>query len=504
VSIQKKLFNGIWLSIACASTLGMLGCASPQPVKPTEHWQKMARTDLDAVRQLIVEAHPGMLDEQNPDFRKWVDSGYEKAAELIPGVFSYDTALAAVRYYVTGFRDGHLIYSDNIRDDTAQMFTTGWRVDLTGGDYRVVAIAPSWPTALPPIGAKLMGCDGRTPDIITQQDVAPFSDLRDLAMVRKSLASLMMNLYASGRELKRCQFRNADGTVLELSVSYQSATPNRYWEWFVTPLPGKRPRRTNDFEFSDGVLWIYAVNFNLNPQDVAGLETMLTALRSLKGARAVVFDTRGNNGGDSGVGARILSAATGGLEFDREGIEQLPRTYAQWRVSNVAIANAAERLSSRIGLYGGESQQAKDSLRHADELIAAKNAGRHWIEQSGGNLVTREDVARRGGHLVRFAGKVAVITDMNCASACLDFADYVRLVPGAVHVGQVTSADSVYIDTAFVELPSGNGGVIPLKVWRNRIRGNNEPLTPDVPIDLDSLDEPSIKVRVLDVLKTMP
>lgn len=463
----------------------------------------MARTDLDAVRQLIVEAHPGMLDEQNPDFQEWVDTGYEKAAELIPMVFSYDTALAAVRYYVTGFRDGHLIYSDNIRDDTAQMFTTGWRVDLTSGDYRVVAIAPSWPTALPPIGAKLMGCDGRTPDIIIQQDVAPFVDLRGLAMVRKSLASLMMNLYASGKELKRCQFRKADDSVLELSVSYQSATPSQYWDWFITPLPGKRPRRTNDFEFNEGVLWIYAVNFNLNPQDVAGLETMLTALRDLKGARAVVFDARGNNGGDSGVGARILSAATGGLEFDREGIEQLPRTYAQWRVSNVAIANAAERLSNRIGLYGGESQQAKDSLRHADELIAAKNAGRRWIEQPGEHLVTRQDVAKRGGHLLRFEGKVALITDMNCASACLDFADRARLVPGAVHVGQVTSADSVYIDTAFVELPSGNGFVIPLKVWRNRIRRNNEPLTPDVPIDLDSLDESSIKAKVLDVLNTV-
>lgn len=477
--------------------LGLAGCANQHSAKTTDQWQAIARADLDAAHKLIVEAHPGMLDEQNPDFVKWLESGYREALDLLPKVFSYDSALSAVRYYVAGFRDGHLSYSDNSRSDSDLMVTTGWRVDLSGRDYRVSAVAPSWPSALPPIGARLIECDGRTPDKIVEQDVAPFRDMRKLLEVRLVLASQIGRLFMTGMEMKRCQFQGTDGTVNDLPISYQGITFGQYWEWFYLPTIGKPPRRTNGFEFNNGVLWIHAANFNLNPQDARELESMLVALRGLKGIKTIVFDARGNRGGDSGVGDRIIEAAAGTLEFDLEGIDQLPRTYAQWRVSNLAITNAAEGISRKVALYGSESQQAKYFQLLYQNLMIASQVGQQWVEQPGGNLVNRLEVAKRHGHLSRFQGKVALITDMNCASACLDFADFVRLVPGAIHFGEMTSADSVYIESPQVKLPSGNGFLIPLKVWRNRIRGNNEALVPDVPIELASLEESMIVKRVL-------
>jgi hypothetical protein len=48
-------------------------------------------------------------------------------------------------------------------------------------------------------------------------------------------------------------------------------------------------------------------------------------------------------------------------------------------------------------------------------------------------------------------------------------------LPGVVHVGQPTSADSIYIDNTGMMLPSGQGQLsYSLKVYRNRIRGNNQ------------------------------
>ena len=44
-------------------------------------------------------------------------------------------------------------------------------------------------------------------------------------------------------------------------------------------------------------------------------------------------------------------------------------------------------------------------------------------------------------------------------SACLDFADLVRRLPGVIHVGQPTSADAIYIDNTYQELPSRLAGV---------------------------------------------
>ena len=80
-----------------------------------------------------------------------------------------------------------------------------------------------------------------------------------------------------------------------------------------------------------------------------------------------------------------------------------------------------------------------------------------------------------------FKGKVFFLTDMRCASACLDFADIVTQMPGVTHIGQPTSADTVYIDNVEMPLPSGDAGLsYSLKVYRHRLRGSNQWYTPKV------------------------
>ncbi|HJZ13525.1 MAG TPA: peptidase, partial [Acidobacteriota bacterium] len=65
--------------------------------------------------------------------------------------------------------------------------------------------------------------------------------------------------------------------------------------------------------------------------------------------------------------------------------------------------------------------------------------------------------------------------------ACLDFADVMRRLPGAIHVGLPTSADAIYIDNTYTMLPSGLAGLgYSMKVYRNRVRGNNEWYEPKV------------------------
>jgi hypothetical protein len=107
----------------------------------------------------------------------------------------------------------------------------------------------------------------------------------------------------------------------------------------------------------------------------------------------------------------------------------------------------------------------------------------------------------RGGKLRQHSGKIVLLTDAKCFSACLDFADTVLKVPGALHVGETTSADAVYIDGWRMLLPSGNVLSFPLKVWRNRVRGNNEPLRPSVEIALDTLDDAAIHSATIAALR---
>lgn len=71
-----------------------------------------------------------------------------------------------------------------------------------------------------------------------------------------------------------------------------------------------------------------------------------------------------------------------------------------------------------------------------------------------------------------------MLTDPDCASACLDTVDLWKAL-GAVQIGQETSADTVYMEVRGAELPSGRADMgVPMKVYRGRARGHNEPQRP--------------------------
>lgn len=477
--------------------------ASSAPDAPREktaaEWQAIARADLQATHALVLSAHPGSIDELNPGFSQWTEDGYRQAQQLIARVVSYDTAVAAVRFYVSGFLDGHFAYRDEVHAGQP-IITSGWRVQETDGNYVVTGTMKNWPAPLPPAGARLLQCDGRTPDKIIEQDIAPYSDRRDLPYVRTRLASLLGDLLLAGTELKHCQFDTGAGKLADYQLVYRSAGFDEVLGMRAARQPSPAANR---YAFLDGVLWIGAHNFSLQPGSAQGqeLEAMLKALPKLTGVRQIVFDTRGNNGGDSAIGQRILDAATGGLDFDRTNMERLPRSYAQWRVSDVSIAKMTEHADDASRLYGAQSPQRMEHSAFLDRLRHARSAGHSWVRQEGEPVLTRSAIAARNGKLRSFGGRIALVTDSGCASACLDFADLVRSVPGALHLGQTTSADTVYMDIGFARLPSGNRLIVPTKVWRNRVRGNNEVLTPDIPLRVNMKDEAAVRSAVLAALK---
>ena len=473
---------------------------APPPAQDASHWQAMAQADLDAVHAIVLSSHPGAIDEQNPDFRIWMEQGYREAKGLLPRARNYDDMLSVVRFYVIGFEDGHLHYSDHARNDKS-VTTLGWSLSLAGTEYRVAAAASEWPGALPPPGAKLLECDGRSADSILDTDIAPFVDRRKLPGLRAKLAEAFVIQPLSGAELEQCRFATAAGEKLSIPVLYREM-PLEEAIPFAHPAD-RASHRENSFTFENGVLWISAPDFALSKDEADSLEAMLKRVRALKNVRAIVFDARGNGGGDSSVGDRIFESATGGLDFGRRNLERLPKTTAQWRVSDLSIATVSQTHQSAVELYGAQGEESKWSRALLDELKAARAAGRSWVEQPGGGgyRIDRAEMARRHGRLAKFRGKVLLVTDSACASACLDFADEIRLVPGSVHVGEPTSADAVYIDTGWSPMPSGNPLVMPLKVWRNRLRGNNEVLQPDVPLGVPIDDDAKVRAATLEVLE---
>lgn len=490
------------VAFACIGTLSACNAINrtPLPDKTPEQWQTIALADLNAVHAAIIDAHPGYIDTANPGVRLWTEQGYREARALIPRVINYDTMMSAVRYYVTGFLDGHLVYSDNIRSGDFHEMVNGWRVDEQGGAAVVTAVMPEWDGPVPPLGATLLDCDGRTPDAIVAEDMAPYFDRRNLPTLRKSLFSEIRSVQLAGLELKRCTFIRPDGKKIALDVKYRSTPTMDVWKG-LRSVRSHSPDRRNRYDFRDKVLWIRAANFTLSPDEAKDLNIMLKEIAALRDVRLIVFDTRENAGGDSVVGQQILAAATGGLEFDTGGLERLLPVYAQWRVSDMSISGVEHYVDVMSERYGSNDPRTQETKQLLARLRDARRAGNAWVDSAGAPRLTRAEIASRQGRLRRFNGTVAIITDGNCASACLDFADQVRLIPGSVQLGQATSSDTVYLERGSLKLPSGNLLFMPMKVWRNRVRGDGEVLVPDIQLNVDFSNDEAVRAAALDALR---
>lgn len=473
---------------------GLLAAGTAHAATGTD-WRAVAAADLDAARAAIRAGHPGYIDEQNPDFRAWEAKGYEGARALLPRVNSYDSMLAAVRYYIAGFQDGHLGYSDNIRKGS-HLLSAGWSLGYVDGVYRVAGAMPKWDKPLPPAGAELLACDGMPVEQLLRR-LSRYYDGRDLPGVRHQLAPLLTGETIAGEELKECRFRTAQGKVLKFAQHYGMV---KFEDMMALNKPAPAPKRINGYTLQDGVLWLRAANFQPDREAAQQMDKMLEELPRLEGVRTIVFDARGNGGGNSEIGARYFDAATGGLAMDAADESAVPRSFAQWRVSDAAIAGMDFRLERIGAAQGKDSEDFKWVTDLRERILKAKAEGQPWVEQSGDPRLSRADIVARHGKLRRFNGKVVLVTDEHCASACLDFADLVRSVPGAIHMGQATSADTLYMDIGRIGMPSGNRLIMPLKVWRNRLRGNNEALQPDVPLSVNIHDDAAVRQAVLAAL----
>jgi hypothetical protein len=476
--------------------------APPKDKTPAE-WQALARADLDAAHAAVIAGHPGYIDQQNPTFRDWTERGYREALALVPRVDGYEGLLSAVRYYVAGFRDGHFGYSDDVRSNDYHVMSSGWLLDKVGDDYVVVGHNPEWQGPLPPLDAKLLDCDGRTPQALIAEDVAPYVDQRKLPGMQGGLAGMLGYPALAGIGLETCDFELAGGKRLTYAVGYRSVSSASMFKTRARPVAHVDWR--NAYTFQDGVLWILAQNFSPNPQQVKDLDAMLKEIAALQGVRTIVFDTRGNGGGSSDVGDQILQAATGGLSYDTRDVGSLPRTYAQWRVSDIGLQALDDYVRIMRERYGADHERTREMEARRDQMRQASQAGQPWVEQDDGPRVTRAYVAQHNGYLRghqhRFDGTVAVIADNTCASACLDFLDAIRLIPTSIQLGQTTSSDTLYLEAGGrVRMPSGNMLILPLKVWRNRARGDSEPLVPDVPLQVDMRDDAAVRAATLAAL----
>ncbi|MDP4535775.1 S41 family peptidase [Alkalimonas collagenimarina] len=433
-------------------------------------WQQLAKTDLDFVYQNLKDNHPGVIDELNPGFNHWLEQGYQQALSGIAAVDNLDEVLNLQRQYIAGFADGHVGIS--FHHQRSRVRWPGIIVHKQGQHTVVTQTAEDWPTALPATGAILKYCNGLSPQQLLEQRVLPFHiQLPELAAVQANYTPLILRMDGSwqGEALTECTFKQ-QGVTVHHTLHWRN-TSRQNWQQH-----NEAQAASNDFSlqsFAPNSYWLSLPTFTPSAPQQAQLKQMTSQLAELREAELIVFDVRGNGGGNSQWGADLAFALFGQEHVYGVLTPLFSQGMPYWRASADNTAVVAEIVQQVTEQFGADSDITQLFSELAVRMV--QHGTNELVPQSIAS--STEDTATAISPSLTTA-KVVLLTDGACGSACLDFAD--MLLPlGTIHAGQPTFADTVYMDIRFVELPSKLGSLaIPQKVYRNRPRGHNEPYTP--------------------------
>lgn len=450
-----------WLAVSTARVL-----AAAPAVEP---WVLLAQRDLQAIHDTLGANHPGPVDPQSDRYRRWLDQGLLAAQGEAARAIQYSDYVRALRRYVNGFRDGHT---------TARFLLSfervAWPGFLLGRDADgKIGVRTAAADSNVPLGAELTACDGAATEQLIKERLDPYYWNADIPHERWNSLPKLFQLEPTDTQgrMTSCTFK-IDGVAKSIDLHWMSVprdTVTRHLQDMQPPAPALGLQKRQ------GIWFVSLPSFNYFGESAAGIAALIsemTARAAELRAATVVFDVRGNGGGNSAWAERVASAFWGERSVARVS-ESFDWT-VDWRVSrdNIAHLNSVVERNERDGLVEAARSwaQARDALvatqKQGQSLVRVAEAPKASSDPAPANLVT---------------GRVFLLTDGACASACLDFADVVRRLPNVTHIGLPTSADAVYIDNNEMILPSGLAVLsYSLKVYRNRVRANNEWYEPQV------------------------
>lgn len=440
-------------------------------------WPERARIDLQAIHDRLAVDHPGpVLD---PAFSDRMETGLAAAIGQAADVDDIAGYLYLLMGYVNGLPDNHLaVYGarDNPdwnvvpRDPTVYPgFITAWRDDafVVRGAFDAAPIRD---------GMRLVACDG-----------APIEDLAAsnlFAIMGKAEQPADWALYApllmidqgaiAFRQPASCSF--ADGaTTIDVALNWREVQMQSLGASLADAGTGTPPvfgaRR-----LADGGLWVSLPSFVAELLPEATAEQIRAAIAAAQDAPYLVFDVRGNGGGNSILADSFASAAFGqdwvGGERSMDNLT-MPAAYLRASDGNRAyFADARDRTSGGTRAYFDLLVTAIDTALAANEPLAQLGGGGAPLAEQG---PTFEPL---------YGGQVFVLTDSNGFSSTLLFVDLMLRHPNARHIGWPTRAHGIYGELRQERLPSGWAylgfstkafggqagiGMIPGELWHGEI-----------------------------------
>ena len=466
--------------------VGLVAASATLAQAPKERdWSKMLAEDAQALHDDIAANHPGSVNQLDPGFAANNDRQVAIALERAKSAKSYADYFFPLRQYVSSFNDAHMSFG--AWGETPNDFRwPGFATHYDGTGAILVAIAE--PGSPVPIGAQLIGCDGMMAARYSEATLGKMWGNWSLEAQRLARGRTLFLDESSGMIpiAKQCVFQ-VGRTRKAVELTWRPLTMDRLSDVFK----GLSNSQRQDFSartLADGTRWQTIPTFSGNPgsEAVKVIPGMIAAVQreraDFAAASAIVLDLRGNGGGTSDWSRQLAVALWGQAAID--ALPSGPEVHVDWRVSAANLTAIATAYGERRGSDGFSPDTDgwyRSVIAGLGVAIARKQKLWRHVEfdaeadRSSLTAKAKEPVA---SPLPPLSGPVYVLTDFVCMSACLDALDLWTAL-GAVQIGRATGADTLYMENRSYKLPGGlTGGSMPMKVYRGRTRGSNEPAMP--------------------------
>nr|WP_314547836.1 S41 family peptidase [uncultured Massilia sp.] len=456
-------------------------------------WTASARQDIRFAIDAVAARHAGVVGGL-PSVTAPLATGSAVALAQADGVRSERDYLRLMRRFIAGFGDPHT----NI--DLRQR-TRGWTgivLDLVDGRYRVIWTEPGWPNALPPAGAIAQSCDGAWVGTWLKEEVAPFQSVSvEYAGTFSALAQQLMFDNGLGWTPGACVFDLPDGSRRRYALPLQAAADDAAVARFdaVRQRYRARAKPVGMTTLGKGRYWVGMPDFN-GARSGPDYERLYKQLATVKGADWIVFDLRGNGGGDSSWGRRALGVLYGdaySLQLAEAGGMQ------KYLVAGDTTVATLEHYASAPEFAASRDEFAADLVK----VREAMRAGRKMAQVSGAPPAS--DAPPMPFVVKRPRGpRLAAVIDRFCFSSCMNFVQQLQATGDAVLLGEATIGYSPLGEIARVALPSGRGALYIPSALYVTAQATREPFVPDYPYAGRMSDDEALTAwvgRTLDGLK---
>ncbi|MCB9946412.1 MAG: hypothetical protein H6842_01140 [Rhodospirillaceae bacterium] len=481
---MRRYWGAALLAIAC----GIGPAAGQEP-----DWPALARQDLQAIHDVLDRDHPGPVID--PDFRRRLDGGLDSALARAGRVADITQYLYLLIEYANALPDAHLSVWGNRQNPQwagvhrGATLYPGFVAAYRGGD---ILVGASLETGAPGTGLRLLGCGGDDAGGLAVANALRFQGDASLAAdwVRAVPLMFLDQGQLDFRRPPSCRFLTAAG-VEEIALHWR---PVRFAavQPFLAAAGFGDPPPLGGLWIADDTLWISLPTLEPSGPAVQAMDDLRAMVAQAPAGARIVFDLRGNAGGNSFL-ARGFAVALYGEPLVAWGEQRLYSGIPD--AVRASPGNRAHFQQFRDAL-GTTRPDDPGLARYLDTLIAgidaALAAGQPLADLGRPSKPVRTDPPPSAHD-----GQVIVVIDGRVFSSALLFVDLLQAIDDVTLVGWPTRAHGLYGEIREVALPGGWAWVsVSTKAFLSRAGGGGA-VEPDIPWDGEIADTPGLQRWVL-------